>query len=98
MAWSISASCAVHGETVALDEITSVEGPVEFVDGRLTLVIPLAAGGCEFIQCSNGIAEVDGENLNVRIPDWMTDKLGIREGSLVQVDNKNGKFNIRPVP
>jgi hypothetical protein len=81
-----------------LDDFTSLEGPVDLVDGRLTLVIPLEARGCEFIQCSNGIAEVDGESLNVRIPDWMADKLGIREGSLVQVDNKDGKFNIRPVP
>jgi hypothetical protein len=81
-----------------LDDRTSLEGPVERVDGRLTLVIPLAAGGCEFIRCTSGISEVDGEDLKIKIPDRLAVELGIREGSLVQVDNENGKFNIRPVP
>jgi hypothetical protein len=76
-------------------EIVSLEGPVENVEGKLVLLIPLAAGGTALAKCSRGIGEIDGENLKVTIPDWLAEKLGIREGSLVHVDNQNGKFNIR---
>ena len=77
------------------DYITSLEGPVELVDDKLTLRIPLAAGGTELIECSRGIAHVTGEELHIIVPQWLATKLGILEGSRVVVDNRDGKFNIR---
>jgi hypothetical protein len=77
-----------------MHEVTSLQGPVEKIDGKLTLLIPLEAGGDQFIECSRGIAEVEGENLRVTIPEWLAGMLRIEEGSWVSVDNANGKFNI----
>jgi len=77
-------------------KITSLRGPVENIDGKLMLRIPLAAGGSELVACSRGIAESDGEFLSIHIMEWLAAKLGIGEGSIVSVDNANGKFNIRP--
>ncbi len=79
-------------------EVTSLTGPVEKVDGKLMLRIPLGTGGDQFIECARGISEVDGAYINVTIPDWLAAKLGITEGSVVSVDNENGKFNITLVP
>jgi hypothetical protein len=64
------------------------------VGGKFTLLIPLEAGGNELIQSSRGIAAIAGADLKVTIPDWLGDKMGLEEGSLVRVDNEDGKFNI----
>jgi hypothetical protein len=80
-----------------MDEITSLQGPVEMIDGKLTLLIPLAAGGDQLIECSRGISEVEGEYLKIIIPEWLAGTLRIANGSLVSVNNENGKFNIHPV-
>jgi hypothetical protein len=72
----------------------SIKGPVLRVGGKFTLLIPLEAGGNDLINCSHGIAEIEGEDLKVTIQDWLADKMGLEEGSLVQVDNDDGKFNI----
>jgi len=78
-------------------QVTSLTGPVENIDGKLMLRIPLAAGGSELVECSRGIGAVEGEFLSIHIMDWLAQKLGISEGSSVTVDNTNGKFNMRPV-
>jgi hypothetical protein len=54
-------------------------------------------GGDQFIECSRGISEIQGEYLKVTIPEWLSGMLRIEEGSLVSVNNANGKFNIVPV-
>lgn len=71
-----------------------LEGPVELVDGKLMLRIPLEAGGDKLAPLARGIGEIDGEHLNVVIQPWLAEKLRIGAGSLVFVDNKNGKFTI----
>ena len=76
-------------------QTTSLSGPVESIGGKLFLRIPLAAGGSELVACSGGIGKVEGEFLSIEIMDWLAQKLGISEGSLVTVDNANGKFNMR---
>jgi antitoxin component of MazEF toxin-antitoxin module len=40
---------------------------------------------------------VQGNNLRIEIPEWLSGMLRIEEGDLVSIDNANGKFNIRPV-
>jgi hypothetical protein len=79
------------------DDVTSLQGPVEKVDGKLILRIPLEAGASEFLDCSRGISEVEGDCLKITIPEWLAGMLRIDEGDLVSVDNANGKFNIHPV-
>jgi len=75
-------------------EVTSLQGPVELYRGQLTLRIPLGAGGDKFVHCTRGIGEVDGEYPNIVIRAWLAEKLGVCHGSLVSVDNRDGKFNI----
>ena len=76
------------------DQQVWLEGPVEMIDGKLTLAIPLAEGG-EMLQVSAGsIAYLANDCLNVVIPDWLAQKIGITAGSRVAVDNRDGRFNI----
>lgn len=80
-----------------MDEVTSLAGPVERVDGKLTLVIPLSAGGDQLYPFCKEISQVSDGYLKIAIPDWLAGTLRIEEGSLVSVDNRNGKLNITPV-
>lgn len=80
-----------------MDGIASLQGPVEKIDGKLVLRIPLEAGGDEFVGCSRGISEVKDGFLVVEIKEWLAGMLRIEAGDLVHVDNRNGKFNITPV-
>ena len=75
---------------------TSLRGPIESVEGKLLLRIPLAAGGTELIACTQGIGEVQGEYLCIHIMEWLAQKLDVSAGTFVVVDNANGKFNVRP--
>ena len=79
------------------DDVMSLEGPVEKIDGQLVLLIPIAAGGDQLLRCSRGISEVQGENLKIVIQEWLAGMLRIEEGDLVTIDNANEKFNIRAV-
>jgi hypothetical protein len=78
------------------DEVTSVTGPVETLNGQMLLRIPLEVGGERLAYSARGISTVKEGYLEVRIPDWLAENLGIGERSLVDVDNTNGKFNITP--
>lgn len=78
-----------------MGNVTSLQRFVENIDGKLMLRIPLAAGGRELVECSRGISEVDGDFLNIVIPDWLAEKLGISEGTTLVVGNANDRFNIR---
>jgi hypothetical protein len=79
------------------DDIISLQGPVEKIEGKLVLRIPLEAGGSELIECSRGISEVEKDYLKIAIPEWLAGMLRIDEGSLVSVDNRNGRCNINPI-
>lgn len=63
----------------------ALEGPVLKVNGELMLLIPLAEGGVELLECSRGISEVQGEFLKIVIPEWLAGILRIEEGDLVRV-------------
>lgn len=80
-----------------MTEITSLQGPVESIDGKLMLRIPLNAGGAELVECSRGIGRTDEGFLSVVIQPWLATTLNIHEGSIVAVDNRDGKFNIHPI-
>jgi hypothetical protein len=80
-----------------MDDELALEGPVEKKDGKLVLLIPLEAGGDQFVESTRGISEIEGEYLKIVIEDWLADLLRVREGSIVAVRHKDGKFNIRAV-
>jgi hypothetical protein len=78
----------------AIEGVTSVQGPVETVNGELTLRIPLEAGGARLARCARGVGNVDAGCLNVVIPRAVADAARMHEGCLVGVDNRRGRFNI----
>jgi hypothetical protein len=82
----------------AIEGVTSVQGSVETVNGELTLRIPLEAGGAKLARCARGVGTIDQEYLDVVIPHSVVESTGIGEGSVVAVDNRNGRFNIRLIP
>jgi hypothetical protein len=96
--WILCDQCkaALDGDPAAEEAISFpvLEGPVEKIDGQLTLRIPLAAGTDELVASAKGIGTVEGEFLVVRIPEWLARNLDVREGSRVGVANRNGKFFI----
>lgn len=76
-------------------ELTSLQGQIEVLsDGQLALQIPLVVGGDKLAPFAKGIGRVDGEFLVVVIPPWLAEKLRIGAGSIVSVNNANGKFTI----
>ncbi len=77
-----------------MENYISIEGSVEWINGELTLRIPLKAGGDQLAPFARGIGQIEGNYLNVLIKPWLAEKLRIEEGSLVVVDNRNGKFTI----
>ena len=79
-------------------DVVWLEGPVEVVNGELAILIPLEAGGAVLAPLAKGIGEIDGEFLKVVIRPWLAEKLRIGAGSLVIVDNTNGKFTITRSP
>jgi hypothetical protein len=74
-------------------KFTPFEGLVEMFKDNLTLRIPLEEGGNKLVPFARRIGEVDDEYLNIIIPPWLAEKLNIKEGSLVLVDNQNNKLN-----
>ncbi|MDE1152936.1 MAG: hypothetical protein PW788_10405 [Micavibrio sp.] len=77
------------------DDVTELAGPIEEdEDGKLVLKVPLFDGGDEFIHCTESISEIDGPYLKITLPDWLVQKLNLRDGSRVAIDNKDRKFNM----
>lgn len=72
----------------------SLEGPVTLVNGELVLRVPLSAGGGSLAPFVGTVGKVEGEDLVVVIQPWLAKKLRIGAGSLVIVDNLEGKFRI----
>ncbi len=53
-----------------------------------------SAGGDKLAPLAHGIGTVDHNHLIVTIQPWLAEKLRIALGSLVVVDNVNGKFTV----
>lgn len=81
-----------------MSDLISIQGPVESIDGKLVLRIPRAAAGDELASLAHGIGRIEGHCLVVVVEQWLAAKLRIGEGSLVIVDNRDGKFNLTPSP
>jgi len=72
----------------------SIRGPLEEVDGKMLLQIPLDAGGSDLAPFAKGIGRVEDGCLKVEVLPWLAEKLHIHSGSTVVVDNLEGKFRI----
>ena len=72
----------------------SIRGPLESVDGKMVLLIPLEAGGRDLAPFTKGIGGVSDGYLKIEIRPWLAEKLDVHVGSLVDVDNIEGKFQI----
>jgi len=76
-------------------EVTDcLSGPIETRGDLLVLRIPLDNGGDKFVGVTTKIGSVDGDVLEVRLPVWLAQKLGVRAGDWVTVGLENGKFTI----
>ncbi|HXB58807.1 MAG TPA: hypothetical protein VNU95_04560 [Candidatus Acidoferrales bacterium] len=71
---------------------TLLRGKLEMIEKDYVFVIPLAAGGEEFIKCTAGISKIEGENLIITLPEMMVAAAGFHNGSWVDIDNRNGVF------
>jgi hypothetical protein len=80
-----------------MNEVLSLEEPLQIRDGHLVLLIPLDEGGDLLLECSKGISQVDGKYLKIVIPEWLAGLLRVEVGDLVIVENANGKFGMRAV-
>lgn len=72
----------------------SIRGPLESVGGKMLLLIPLDAGGRNLAPSAKGIGRVEDGFLKVEILPWLAEKLEVHTGSIVVVDNLDGKFRI----
>jgi hypothetical protein len=80
-----------------MNEVVSLEGPVEKDGEELVLKIPLDAGWAELVGCSLGIAVMEDGHLKIVIQEWLAGLLRIEEGDLVNINNFGGKFTISAV-
>ncbi len=72
----------------------SLCGPIEREGSRLVIRIPLDAGGEQLRLVCEAISEIDADDLVVPIPDWLAEKIQVSEGTMVYVDDRDGKLNI----
>jgi hypothetical protein len=49
-----------------------LQGPVERVNGKLILRIPLSQGADQLAAYTRGIGQIVGEYLEIIIPEWLT--------------------------
>jgi hypothetical protein len=81
-------SCVVFHRKV------SVTGSIESFEGKLQLRIPLSMGGRQLAKFAKGLGVVEVKHLIVVIPPFLAEALNVHEGSIVIVDNAEGKFRI----
>ena len=78
-----------------MSETTQLTGPAEEFNGDFWLVIPLEDGGGAFVECAKGISVVVDGCIKIFIARPIGEKMGIRDGSLVTINNEGRKLNIQ---
>jgi len=74
--------------------LRTLEGPVELIDGTLSLRIPRALVEPGIVALLSETSQGDDTSLTVRIPDGVATSLELTAGSMVAVDNRGGEFSI----
>jgi hypothetical protein len=80
------------------EDIVHLQGPIEVIEGRWLMRIPLAAGGAQLIHSTRGIGRVLDDVLVIEVPAKLIKRLGLRDGQTVSVHNKHGKFTFNWEP
>jgi len=76
-----------------VENVLALEGPVLKVNGELMLFVALTDEVSELAQRSPAISEVQGEFLQILIPEWLAGLLEIEEGDVVRVQS-DGRLHI----
>jgi hypothetical protein len=100
--WTRCPFCGFSAQDVSVTDesagtMITLTTPVQRLDGRLVLLIPLDNAGKLLAQSVRGIAHLRDDRLCVEIPEWLSGVLRVEEGDRVTVDNAGGRFNIRAV-
>lgn len=74
--------------------LRTLEGPVELIDGALSLRIPRALAEAGIVALLGETNQGDDTSLTVRIPDSVAASLELTAGSMVAVDNRAGEVAI----
>jgi hypothetical protein len=77
-----------------VQDTISLEGPVELFNDKLVIRIPLAVGGDHLAPFAAKMGRIEGDHLNVTIPPRLAKRLNIDVGTIVSVDNHDGKFTL----
>lgn len=73
----------------------TITGPAVEHGGNFWLIIPLEPGGKHFVDCTKGTSIVEDGYLKIFIAARVAEVIGIRNGSIVQIDNRDGKLNVQ---
>jgi hypothetical protein len=75
-----------------------IQGPLEFVDGRWLLRIPLGVGGQELAACTSSISIIRGDVLEIELPKKLVRNLRLKEGQHLRVNADGGQFTFEWEP
>jgi hypothetical protein len=76
------------------EKYVSLRGPIKSEGDKLVFRVPLNAGGAKLNLVASGISVIDGNDLVIILPPWLSEKLQIVEGTEVSIDDRSGIFNI----
>jgi hypothetical protein len=82
-------------ERKGVSETGSMTGPVVEHEGYFWLIIPLEPGGKHFIECAKGVSLVEDGFSKIFIARTVAEKIGIRHGSIIEINNYGGKLNMQ---
>ncbi len=72
--------------------VVRVEGPLERIDGRWLMRIPLTVGGDVLSATTAGIGRVKGDMLEVELAERLVQNLKLQDGQRLLVHNATGEF------
>ena len=76
------------------DEMVAIRGPLEIIDGKFVLQIPLAEGGDVLAKLAGTMGRIDGDVLRIELPKKLVGELEWKAGDIVSIDNHEGLLNI----
>ena len=78
-----------------MSDYVSIDGPIEMIDGRMLVRIPLEPYGKSLVDCTQSLSFIADDHLCIEIHEWMLEKLEMNAADLLHIDNANGEFNMR---
>ena len=76
------------------NEFVALEGPVERRGEQLVLRVPMKAGGERLQLVARTTSYEEDGRLVVVLPEWLSKRLKLEEGTAVHVDDRGGRLNI----